>query len=68
MTDTVTPKKSQDFLEIRRQMADYAVMLGAVFAAAYFNYGIRVLLLVFCSVAAAAICRNFGEKILGGDG
>lgn len=67
MTDTVTPKKSQDFLEIRRQMADYAVMLGAVFAAAYFNYGIRVLLLVFCSVAAAAICRKLGEKILGGD-
>lgn len=64
MTNQQINQKPQDFIEMRRIMQDYAVMLAAPFAVAVIFHGIKAINIVALSVIVCIICRKIGEKVL----
>ena len=58
------PQKSQEFLQTRKIMKDYVIMLSVPVIAAVFNYGLTAAFLILLSVITCFICKKAGEKIL----
>ena len=58
------PQKTQDFLQTRKIMKDYLVMLSVPVIAAVFNYGITAAFLVLLSIITCVICKKLGEFFL----
>lgn len=63
MENNTQPQKSQEFLETKKIMLDYVLMLIAPVIFALFNYGTRALVLIATSVLTALICRRLGSSI-----
>ncbi len=64
MTNTTTPQKSQEFLQTRKIMKDYLIMLSVPVIAAVFNFGLAAVFLILLSAITCFICKKVGEKIL----
>lgn len=63
MENNTQPQKSQEFIEIKKIMFDYALMLIAPLIFALFNYGERVLFLVAISILTSLVCRRIGSSL-----
>ena len=63
MENNTQPQKSQEFIETKKIMFDYALMLIAPLIFALFNYGERVLFLVAISILTSLVCRRIGSSL-----
>ena len=58
------PQKSQEFLQTRKIMRDYLIMLSVPVIVAVFNYGLIAGFRILLSAITCVICKKLGEKIL----
>lgn len=64
MTNSATQQNKTEFMNNRRIMTDYSIMLAAPMLVGMFNHGIGVLISVFLGVFTCAVCGKVTEKIL----
>lgn len=64
MTNSAPQQNKTEFMNIRRIMTDYSIMLSAPILVGIFNHGIRVLISVLLGVLTCAVCGKISEKIL----
>lgn len=64
MSNSALQQNKTEFIDNRRIMTDYSIMLSAPMLVGMFNHGIRVLVSVFLGVLTCAICGKIAEKIL----
>lgn len=64
MTNSAPQQNSTEFIQTRRIMTDYSIMLAAPLTVALFNYGIRAALIAVLAIITCAICGKSAEKIL----
>lgn len=64
MSNSATQQNKTEFMDNRRIMKDYSIMLAAPMLVGIFNHGIKVLIAVFLGVFTCAVCGKIAEKIL----
>lgn len=64
MTNSAPQQNKTEFMDIRRIMTDYSIMLSTPIIVGVFNYGIRVFVSVLLGVFTCAVCGKLAEKIL----
>lgn len=64
MSNSATQQNKTEFMDNRRIMTDYSIMLAAPMLVGMFNHGIKVLIAVFLGVFTCAVCGKIAEKIL----
>lgn len=64
MSNSATQQNKTEFMDNRRIMTDYSIMLAAPMLVGIFNHGIKVLIAVFLGVFTCAVCGKIAEKIL----
>lgn len=64
MTNSAPQQNKTEFMNIRRIMTDYSIMLSAPILVGIFNHGIKVLISVLLGVLTCAVCGKLAEKIL----
>lgn len=64
MTNSATQQNKTEFMNNRRIMTDYSIMLSAPMLVGILNHGIRVFIAVFLGVFTCAVCGKIAEKIL----
>lgn len=64
MSNSALQQNKTEFMDNRRIMTDYSIMLSAPMIVGMFNHGIRVLIAVILGVFTCAVCGKIAEKIL----
>ncbi len=64
MTNPETTQTKTEFLDFRRIMTDYSIMLSAPIIVGVFNKGLRVLFMVLLGVLTCVVCGKIAEKLL----
>lgn len=64
MSNSATQQNKTEFMDNRRIMTDYSIMLSAPIIVGMFSHGIKVLIAVFLGVFTCAVCGKIAEKLL----
>ncbi|MDE5994182.1 MAG: RnfABCDGE type electron transport complex subunit D [Oscillospiraceae bacterium] len=63
MKTFVKPQKPKEFLETRKIMLSYTVLLSALALVSVYSYGVRALVIILISVATTTVCKKICEEI-----